>query len=200
MSDELLSQLSPAAAAAAKLIKPNMSLTQIYSQYVATTEENGRLLTENEELRSQIQQLVEEVRVRAPGWQQEKERAEEARSMVKTLSDKLSDASKEVQDLKFQLMDAKTVSEKLRHDAEVGAKFTNLSDQFRIFFPPIPIFSFGVSTYRQVVNFDLLDPKMGVFLQSTKATPCGHLLKRELTPENPPADTMFMAAMVMVLP
>ena len=119
MSDELLSQLSPAAAAAAKLIKPNMSLTQIYSQYVATTEENGRVLTENEELRSQIQQLVEEVRARAPGWQQEKERAEEARGMVKTLSDKLSDASKEVQDLKFQLMDAKTVSEKLRHDAEV---------------------------------------------------------------------------------
>jgi hypothetical protein len=26
-------------------------------------------------------------------------------------------------------------------------------------------------------NFDLRDPKMGVFLQSTEATPCGHLLK-----------------------
>ncbi len=46
-------------------------------------------------------------------------------------------------------------------------------------------------------NFDRLDPKMGVFLQSTEATPCGHLLKGKLTPENPPADTIFMA---MVLP
>jgi hypothetical protein len=26
-------------------------------------------------------------------------------------------------------------------------------------------------------NFDRLDPKMGVFLQSTEATPCGHLLR-----------------------
>jgi hypothetical protein len=26
-------------------------------------------------------------------------------------------------------------------------------------------------------NFDRLDPKMGVFMQSTEATPCGHLLK-----------------------
>ncbi len=34
-------------------------------------------------------------------------------------------------------------------------------------------------------NFDRLDPKMGVFLQSTKATPCGHVLKWKLTLENP---------------
>jgi hypothetical protein len=40
---------------------------------------------------------------------------------------------------------------------------------------------------------------MGVFLQSTEATPCGHFLERKLTPENPSADTMFMAAMAMVL-
>ncbi len=49
-------------------------------------------------------------------------------------------------------------------------------------------------------NFDPLDPKMGVFLQSTQATPCGHVLKWKLNPENPPADTMFMAAMGMVRP
>ncbi len=41
---------------------------------------------------------------------------------------------------------------------------------------------------------------MGGFLQSTETTPCGHLLKWMLTPENPPVDTMFMAAMAMVLP
>ncbi len=46
-------------------------------------------------------------------------------------------------------------------------------------------------------NFDRLDPKMGVFLQSTEATPCGHVLKWKLTPENPPVDTMFMATMAM---
>jgi hypothetical protein len=49
-------------------------------------------------------------------------------------------------------------------------------------------------------NFDHRDRKMGVFLQSTEATPCGHLLELKLTPENPPADTMFMAAVAMVLP
>jgi hypothetical protein len=58
----------------------------------------------------------------------------------------------------------------------------------------------GVSGTVRWSNFDHLDPKMGFFLQSTEATPCGHVLKRKLTPENPPADTMFMAAMVMALP
>ncbi len=47
-------------------------------------------------------------------------------------------------------------------------------------------------------NFDRWNPKMGVFLQGTEGTPCGHHLKWKLTPENPPADTMFMAAMAMV--
>ncbi len=49
-------------------------------------------------------------------------------------------------------------------------------------------------------NFDLRDPKMGVFLQSTEATPCEHLLKLKFTPKKPPAHTMFMAAMARVLP
>jgi hypothetical protein len=49
-------------------------------------------------------------------------------------------------------------------------------------------------------NFDRRNPKMGVFLRSTEATPSGHVLKRKLSPENSPADTMFMAAMVMVVP
>ncbi len=54
------------------------------------------------------------------------------------------------------------------------------------------------STFRWS-NFDRRDPKIGVFLQSTEATPCGHLLKCKLTPENPPTDTMFVTAMTMVL-
>ncbi len=33
-------------------------------------------------------------------------------------------------------------------------------------------------------NFDLWHPKMGVFLQGTEATPCGHPLKWKHTPEN----------------
>ncbi len=41
---------------------------------------------------------------------------------------------------------------------------------------------------------------MGIFLQSTEATPCGQLLKWKLTPENSHADTMFMVAIAMVLP
>jgi hypothetical protein len=41
---------------------------------------------------------------------------------------------------------------------------------------------------------------MGVFLQSKEATPCGYLFKTKLTPENPTADTMFMAAVAMILP
>ncbi len=48
-------------------------------------------------------------------------------------------------------------------------------------------------------NFDRSDPKMGVFLQSTEATLYGHLLKEKITPEDPPVDTMLMAAVAMVV-
>jgi hypothetical protein len=34
-------------------------------------------------------------------------------------------------------------------------------------------------------NFEHRDPKVGVFLKSTEATPCGHFSKWKLTPENP---------------
>jgi hypothetical protein len=49
--------------------------------------------------------------------------------------------------------------------------------------------TFGIRKFRDTVrwsNFGRRDPKMGVFLQSTEATPCGYLLKWQLTPENPP--------------
>ncbi len=45
-----------------------------------------------------------------------------------------------------------------------------------------------------------MGPKNGGFLAKYRRDPCGHLLEGKLTPENPPADTMFMAAMAMVLP
>ncbi len=59
-----------------------------------------------------------------------------------------------------------------------------------------------VSSYLSTVRWSNVvgTRKWGFFLQSTDATPCGHSLKRKLTPENPAADTMVMAAVAMVLP
>ncbi len=37
--------------------------------------------------------------------------------------------------------------------------------------------TYGISYTVRLSNFDRRDRKMGVFLQSTEATPCGHLLK-----------------------
>jgi hypothetical protein len=48
-------------------------------------------------------------------------------------------------------------------------------------------------------NFQRRDPKVGIFLKSTEATPWGYISKWKLTPENPPVDTMSMAAIAMVL-
>ncbi len=62
-------------------------------------------------------------------------------------------------------------------------------ESYRMIFGPLLI---EIESNR--IPFDL------TALQSTEATPCGHLLKWRLTPGNPPADTMFIAAMAMVLP
>ncbi len=89
----------------------------------------------------------------------------------------------------------------------LGRSWRQWIDLFSLI-PTVPIFSpvkstVDVGDHFEVTvrwsNFDHRDPKIGVSLQSTKATTCGHLLKWKLTPENPPADTMFMAAMAMVL-
>ncbi len=59
---------------------------------------------------------------------------------------------------------------------------------------PIRIRYFGKSqeTTRNTLGIlNTWDPKMGVFLKSTEATPCGHLLTWKLIPKNPLADTKF---------
>ncbi len=60
--------------------------------------------------------------------------------------------------------------------------------------------SIGTKIPSDGLTLIIRDPRMVLFLQSTDASPCEHLLKWKLTPENPPADAMFMAAMAMVFP
>jgi hypothetical protein len=63
-------------------------------------------------------------------------------------------------------------------------KIVDLESVRVVFMPHLRHSSHFIRTVRWS-NFDRLDPKMGVFLQSTDATPCLHALKWKLTPKTP---------------
>ncbi|KAI5645397.1 TPR/MLP1/MLP2-like protein domain-containing protein [Phthorimaea operculella] len=76
--DMALSDLAPSAATASKLLKSGMSLTQIYSQLVKTSEELAQEKEENRRLNITINTIVQELEEKAPLLQKQKSEYEEA--------------------------------------------------------------------------------------------------------------------------
>ena len=85
LSEEGIEKLSPAAAAASRLLKSDMSLTSVYSQLVSCQEELTTAKTENNRMNAYLDQILAEIEERAPALKQQREdyeRAVEAVSML----------------------------------------------------------------------------------------------------------------------
>ena len=67
LTEEGIAALSPAAAAASKLIKSGMSLTQVYTQLVTCQEELLAAEDEKRRLNSYLEQILSDIEQRAPG-------------------------------------------------------------------------------------------------------------------------------------
>lgn len=77
--------MSPAAAAASKLLKSGLSLTQIYTQYVTVYEELTLQKEENNKLNLYINTIVQELNDKAPILKKQRENYESAVESIASL-------------------------------------------------------------------------------------------------------------------
>ncbi|XP_041484562.1 nucleoprotein TPR-like isoform X2 [Lytechinus variegatus] len=133
MSDEELSNLCPTAAAASSFIKSGMTLTEIYSQYVKTSDELMMEKQENQRLNMYMDQILAEIEEKAPVLQKQREDYEQALETVTQLSSKLEAAMLEGEQLRINVDDSeRRVSHLGRENARLKQKNTDLSQQVRV--------------------------------------------------------------------
>ena len=95
LTEDDVERLSPSAAAASKLLKGGITLTQIYSQLVASQEELLAQKDENARLNSYLDQILKEIESRAPGLKRQREDYERAVAAVESLTRQLDEARQE---------------------------------------------------------------------------------------------------------
>lgn len=78
MSKEELEEFSPTAAAAVKLLRSGMTLTEMYSEYIQKSSEAERLAAENDRLNQCFDSVVEDIRAKAPLIEQQREEFQKA--------------------------------------------------------------------------------------------------------------------------
>ncbi|KAF2897948.1 hypothetical protein ILUMI_08223, partial [Ignelater luminosus] len=100
-------ELSPSAAAASRLIKPGMSLTQIYTQYVNVSEELAHEKEECRRLNSYIQHIINEIEDKGPLLRKQREDYETALETIKEISQQNDNLLMENQNLKEETMQCK---------------------------------------------------------------------------------------------
>ena len=91
LSKEELEEFSPTAAAAVKLLKSGMTLTEMYSEYVQKSTECERLTAENDRLSLTMDQIVEDIRAKAPIIEQQRIDFERSEGVIQQLTCQLDD-------------------------------------------------------------------------------------------------------------
>ncbi|XP_056337512.1 translocated promoter region b, nuclear basket protein isoform X2 [Danio aesculapii] len=94
--EEQVTTMSPTAAAVAKIIKPGMKLTEIYTAYVETQEQLQSEKLENKRLHKYLDDIVQEMEAKAPILKRQREEYERMQKSVSSLSAKLEQAVMEV--------------------------------------------------------------------------------------------------------
>merc|ERR1712131_22215 len=106
LSKEELESFSPTAAAAVKLIRSGMTLTEMYSEYIDKSNEAERLAAENERLNECMDALTNEIREKVPILQKQRRDYENAAQIQNELSEQLDDTIGELQVARKELFHA----------------------------------------------------------------------------------------------
>jgi nucleoprotein TPR len=117
--------LSPSAAAASRLLKPGMTLTQVFSQLVSLQEELLASKDENAKLNTYLEQILREIEERAPVLKKEREERERAVAAVTTLTEQLEEARQEYEFRTRDAADARRNVERVNRENERLAQQVN---------------------------------------------------------------------------
>ncbi|XP_023716827.1 nucleoprotein TPR isoform X2 [Cryptotermes secundus] len=128
--DAAIESLSPSAAAASRLIKSGMTLTQIYSQYVAVSEELFSQKEETQKLNLYITTIMEEIEEKAPILKKQREDYEHALENVATLTKQIDEYIIECNKLRHEASEAqKAEAHHSRENARLKQEVVDLAKQ-----------------------------------------------------------------------
>ncbi|XP_071262532.1 nucleoprotein TPR-like isoform X1 [Salvelinus alpinus] len=133
LSEETITTMSPTAAAVAKIVKPGMKLTELYTAYVETQEVLELQRVENKRVNKYLDDIVQEVEAKGPVLKRQRDEHERMQKSVASLSSKLEQAVKEVQRLQKVTDEANkqsSVLERDNHRSEV--QLADMAQQIRV--------------------------------------------------------------------
>ncbi|XP_064626009.1 nucleoprotein TPR-like [Lineus longissimus] len=103
LSEEGIEAMSPTAAAASKLLKSGMTLTQIYSEYVQATDALQMEKEENRRLNQYLDQILQEIEERTPVMKKQREDYEAAMQTINQMTSQLDTAMIEGEKTRIEL-------------------------------------------------------------------------------------------------
>ncbi|KAL7302351.1 hypothetical protein TKK_0005011 [Trichogramma kaykai] len=127
--DQSIEELAPTAAVASKILKKGLSLTQIYTQYVDTTNALTSEKEENSKLKYQMEMILKELEEKAPLIKLQQRNYEEAMKNVNELTSRLDDLIAENDNLQ---VNAKEADRLVKHHAAENQRLkTEIKDLAR---------------------------------------------------------------------
>uniref|UniRef100_W5KDD5 Nucleoprotein TPR n=1 Tax=Astyanax mexicanus TaxID=7994 RepID=W5KDD5_ASTMX len=133
LTEEELTNLSPTAAAVAKIVKPGMKLMELYNAFVESQDQLQLSKLENKRINKVLDEIVREVETKAPGLKRQKEEYENMQKSMGSLCAKLELAMKEIHKLQKETDEANkraAVSDRANQRAE--KQIADMSQQVRV--------------------------------------------------------------------
>uniref|UniRef100_A0A8C1VES5 Nucleoprotein TPR n=1 Tax=Cyprinus carpio TaxID=7962 RepID=A0A8C1VES5_CYPCA len=133
LTEAQVTTMSPTAAAVAKIIKPGMKLTELYTAYVETQEQLQREKLETKRLHKYLDDIVQEMEAKAPILKRQREEYERMQKSVSSLSAKLEQAVVEVHRLQKEADEGnKRASVSERDNQRFEVQLADMAQQVRV--------------------------------------------------------------------
>ncbi|XP_052470885.1 nucleoprotein TPR isoform X1 [Carassius gibelio] len=133
LTEEELTNLSPTAAAVAKIVKPGMKLMELYNAFVEAQDQLHIEKLESKRVHKVLDEIVLEVENKAPILKRQREEYENMQKSMTSLCAKLEQAMKEVRRLQKETDEANKRSLGLERDKQRSERqLADMSEQVRV--------------------------------------------------------------------
>uniref|UniRef100_A0A671N831 Nucleoprotein TPR n=1 Tax=Sinocyclocheilus anshuiensis TaxID=1608454 RepID=A0A671N831_9TELE len=133
LTEEELTNLSPTAAAVAKIVKPGMKLMELYNAFVEAQDQLHLEKLENKHVHKVLDEIVLEVETKAPILKRQREEYENMQKSMTSLCAKLEQAMKEVHRLQKETDEANKRALGLERDKQRSERqLADMSEQVHV--------------------------------------------------------------------
>ncbi|XP_035390027.1 nucleoprotein TPR isoform X1 [Electrophorus electricus] len=133
LTEEELTNLSPTAAAVAKIVKPGMKLMELYNAFVEAQDQLHLEKLENKRVNKVLNEIVQEVETKAPVLKRQREEYENMKKSMGNLCAKLEQAMKEIDKLQKETEEANKRASVLDREWQRAKKqIADMSQQVRV--------------------------------------------------------------------